>query len=249
MWLFPSCYFHPLEQRGPAFHSCWHSKLGFLPPGNKGLLHLHGPPTPGSQAKFQTLHPQGTLGTSARGQRHTVALLLWRALNSPESIMNLHPSYILQQMSVCALTFLEKAASLSLSFLFLKEQQLIFPCLSQSHISHSAPFSWESLFILILPLPCKDLMSLKCLLSCRPRYINPYQAFLLGFSFPSLPHPYCRFSMTQVQLMLHTSKLIPVWLLCEWYWLTSFSNLRAPKILISSLPPVSNWSPIFIDFT
>lgn len=34
------------------------------------------PPTPGSQAKFQTLHPQGTLGTSAQGQRRTVALLL-----------------------------------------------------------------------------------------------------------------------------------------------------------------------------
>lgn len=54
----------------------------------RAALHPHGPPTPRSQAKFQTLHPQGTLGTSAQGQRHTVALLLWLALSSPNRVCN-----------------------------------------------------------------------------------------------------------------------------------------------------------------
>lgn len=52
-------------------------------------------------------------------------------------------------MSVDALAFLEKDASVSLSFLFLKRQQLIFSGLIQPQISHSAPVLCVALFILM----------------------------------------------------------------------------------------------------
>lgn len=49
-------------------------------------------------------------------------------------------------MSVYAPSFLEKAASLFVSCLFLKGQQLIFSDLSQPQISHSASFSWVTIY-------------------------------------------------------------------------------------------------------
>lgn len=123
MWLFPSCYFHPLEQR-PAFHSCWRSKLGFLP-------YSHCQSIPGGLPVFLFPEDSGHICLKPTKDFNglspvIVSVPMFSFQTVPILKINLPQSYSSKCMFVGTLTFLEKELFLCI-FSFPQRTAVNFP--------------------------------------------------------------------------------------------------------------------------